>query len=306
MRKTVLLPVFVMLGIYAALASAGESDRTPPPVETFMHEAAGINFFVQVSGDGPDLILVPSGQGDSGSYKLIMDILAHEFRVITFDMPGFSRSGPPPTWDDMSAATLGNQVAVLARSLGVEQASWYGSSSGGQAVLSVVADHPELVRNAVVHESALMGDIPVSPYQEPFNTWFPKLYQMREQQFGSLAAAERAALEQGDNSLILIPENIKLLDEGYIERRSNSLQVWYDHYAYPDVPCCQRTYSGEELNRAPVTVTVGMQSNSWPVAGSLATAARGNLEVVWLPAKHFPYISIPEVVADCANTCDKS
>ena len=270
----------------------------PVPVESFRHDAAGIDFYVERSGSGPALVLVPSGQGDCGAYKYLAEILAHEFTVITFDMPGFSRSGPPPTWDGMSAEMLGNQVAALVESLGVEKATFYGSSSGGVAVLAVVADHPELVRNAIVHEPAVVNEAPSSPYTEPFITWFPKLNKMRADQFGGFAAAERASIESENSDLILKPKALKGLGKDYIERRVNNAEVWFNRYADPDTPCCKRVFTKEELNRAPLKVTAGMQTYGWFTAGLVTLAQRGDLELVWLPAKHFPYVSVPDIVAD--------
>lgn len=235
----------------APLAAQGGDSSDAPPIESFRHEAAGIDFYVEKSGDGPPVVLVPSGQGDCGAYRYLADTLASDFTVITFDMPGFSRSGPPPTWDGMSAATLGNQVAALVESMGITEATFYGSSSGGVAVLALVADHPGLVRHAIVHEPAVVSDVPLTPF-----------------------------------------------NEAYIERRSNNVETWFNHYLDPDTPCCNRVFTAEELNRAPVTVTAGMQTNAWFAASAMVLAQRGDLDLLWIPSKHYPYISVPGVVAE--------
>lgn len=183
-----------------------------PASQHFMHEAAGISFYVETSGSGPEVVLVPSRQRDSGAYKLLAEILAQDHRVITFDMPGFSRSGPPPTWEDMSSETLGNQVSSLVRSLGLEQASFYGSSSGGIAVLSLVADHADLVRDALVHEPAVVNHMPVSPSTEPFVTSFPKLNKIQAERFSGSAEAERMAVTQGESSDMIMSIAARLLE----------------------------------------------------------------------------------------------
>ena len=176
----VALAASLLLACAAPLAAQGGDSSDAPPIESFRHEAAGIDFYVEKSGDGPPVVLVPSGQGDCGAYRYLADTLASDFTVITFDMPGFSRSGPPPTWDGMSAATLGNQVAALVESLGITEATFYGSSSGGVAVLALVADHPGLVRHAIVHEPAIVSDVPLTPFNEAFATWFPKVNSQRD------------------------------------------------------------------------------------------------------------------------------
>ncbi|MXX74448.1 MAG: alpha/beta hydrolase [Holophagales bacterium] len=282
----------------APLTAQGSDSSDAPPIESFRHEAAGIDFYVEKSGDGPPVVLVPSGQGDCGAYRYLADTLASDFTVITFDMPGFSRSGPPPTWDGMSAATLGNQVAALVESLGINEATFYGSSSGGVAVLALVADHPGLVRHAIVHEPAVVSDVPSTPFNEAFATWFPKVNSQRAALFGGFAEAERAGIESENDAMVLDPKAVKRLGEDYIERRSNNVETWFNHYLDPDTPCCNRVFTAEELNRAPVTVTAGMQTNAWFAASAMVLAQRGDLDLLWIPSKHYPYISVPGVVAE--------
>jgi pimeloyl-ACP methyl ester carboxylesterase len=53
---------------------------------------------------------------------------------------------------------LASQIAALVSSLNLAPATFYGCSSAGLAALSLVARHPEIVRNAIVHEAALHRD----------------------------------------------------------------------------------------------------------------------------------------------------
>jgi pimeloyl-ACP methyl ester carboxylesterase len=94
------------------------------------------------------------GKETARSFEQVAQELANSFTVLTFDMPGFSRShvGSP---EDISVSKLANQIAGLVQSLGTHPATFYGCSSGGVAVLDLVVRHPELVRNAVVHEVAM-------------------------------------------------------------------------------------------------------------------------------------------------------
>lgn len=58
-----------------------------------------------------------------------------------------------------SVSKLAEQIASLVESLGTYPATFYGCSSDGIAVLDLVVLHPELVRNAVVHEVAMAGAV---------------------------------------------------------------------------------------------------------------------------------------------------
>jgi hypothetical protein len=63
--------------------------------------------------------------------------LANDFTVLTFDMPGFSRSHVRSP-DDVSVTKLADQIADLVESLKLCPATFYGCSSGGFAVLDLV------------------------------------------------------------------------------------------------------------------------------------------------------------------------
>jgi pimeloyl-ACP methyl ester carboxylesterase len=59
---------------------------------TLRHNASGIDWYCELRGSGPSVVLIPSGEGDCGSFARVADELAKNFNVLTFDMPGFSRS----------------------------------------------------------------------------------------------------------------------------------------------------------------------------------------------------------------------
>jgi hypothetical protein len=80
-------------------------------VQRFKHQAAGVDWHCEQRGDGPPVVLVPSGEGDCTSFEQVAAQLADEFTVLTFDTPGFSRSHVQ-TADDISVSKLAEQIAA--------------------------------------------------------------------------------------------------------------------------------------------------------------------------------------------------
>jgi pimeloyl-ACP methyl ester carboxylesterase len=136
-------------------------------VRRFVQQSGGIDWYCELRGDGPHVVLIPSGEGDCGSFARTAELLAEQFTVLTFDTPSFSRTSPPPDPADISISALGPQVAGLVRSLGIERATFYGCSSGGIAVLDLLADHADIARHGIVHEPAIVDEAPSPPWRSP-------------------------------------------------------------------------------------------------------------------------------------------
>ena len=63
--------------------------------KTFTVHANGMDFYCEMIGQGPTIVLVPPGSNDCGPYEKMMAYLADEFTVLTFDPRGGSRSPDP-------------------------------------------------------------------------------------------------------------------------------------------------------------------------------------------------------------------
>jgi pimeloyl-ACP methyl ester carboxylesterase len=80
-----------------------------------------IVWYIEQRGIGPHVVLIPSGEGDCGSFDRVADDLARDFTVTTFDTPGFSRSVADASVD-ISMVSLSHQVAKLLSALEIENA----------------------------------------------------------------------------------------------------------------------------------------------------------------------------------------
>jgi len=256
-------------------------------VKSLKQKVNGLDFYCEVRGSGPTIALVPSGEGDCGSFAKVADALADEFTVFTPDMRGMSRSEKPANLGPMTAGELASDVAGLITALNLAPASVYGCSSGGQCVLSMGVYYPEVCRNLMIHEAALQNDTPPGVGVELLKG----LVDMFIQNTGSKNAAFAAMLLMftGD------PQAWAALGPEYHERINKNGEVWIDLVlGHGD----QRTYSAQELAKMPPLVfSVGMLSPAWLVYANLETAKRANAEVVWLPGMHFPQVTCPDLLA---------
>lgn len=115
----------------------------------------GVKLYYEQVGEGPRVVLTHGAYGDARSWQSVIGPLAEGFEVVTWDRRGHSRSedgeGPGSRHEDAA------DLAALIERLGPQRAHVYGSSMGGTIVLTLVAERPDLVLSAAVHEPAVMG-----------------------------------------------------------------------------------------------------------------------------------------------------
>ncbi|WP_430783414.1 alpha/beta fold hydrolase [Actinoplanes sp. G11-F43] len=130
--------------------------------ETMVSVAGGDTVWADDSGDGPPLILVHPGVGDSRVWDPILPELRARHRVIRYDARGFGRS-PAPT---APFVMLDDLVAVLDH-FGVDRAPIVGCSQGGDAALGLAITRPERVSALVLLCPGISGfPVPDDPATE--------------------------------------------------------------------------------------------------------------------------------------------
>src|SRR5262245_3426183 len=96
---------------------------------SFRHQIDSIDWYCELRKRDPTIVLIPSGEGDCGSFERVTASLSGTFTVLTFDIPGFSRSSEPPNFTDYSLSRAASEVAALVRSLRLGPTTFYGCSS---------------------------------------------------------------------------------------------------------------------------------------------------------------------------------
>jgi 3-oxoadipate enol-lactonase len=111
------------------------------------------DLWVDVSGDGPAVVLLHEGVVDSRIWDRVAPLLADRHRVIRYDQRGFGRSPMPAA----PYSLVGDLVSVLDEA-GVERAALVGASRGGHIALTAAVDRPERVTALVLVGCPRPGD----------------------------------------------------------------------------------------------------------------------------------------------------
>ena len=134
----------------------------------------GARLWVEQEGDGPAVLFVHGGLGDSRLWAPQAHALASRFRTIRYDLRLWGRSESPA----MAFSPVEDLIGVL-DALDVERAALVGLSLGGGLALDAAHAHPDRVW-ALAHIAGGVTGMPANPYTP-------------EQE-----AAFDAALERGD------------------------------------------------------------------------------------------------------------
>jgi pimeloyl-ACP methyl ester carboxylesterase len=108
-------------------------------------------------GDGPPLVLLHPGVGDSRIWDPVLAPLTAKYRVIRYDARGFGQSPAPK----VKFSLFDDLVAVLGH-YEVQRAAFVGCSQGGGSSLALALEQPERVSALAL----LCPGIPGFPYPE--------------------------------------------------------------------------------------------------------------------------------------------
>jgi pimeloyl-ACP methyl ester carboxylesterase len=257
---------------------SGDKGLCVETVRRFEHNTGGIDWYCEQRGEGPPVVLVPSGEGDCASFEEVAAHLANDFTVLTFDMPGFSRSHVRSP-DDVSVPKLADQIADLVESLKLCPATFYGCSSGGFAVLDLVVRHPNVVQTAIVHEVA--DAAAAAPLLSLTALDDAAIVETCKFAYGQILNDDLAAWEA--------------LGDEYHARLAKNYVTWVRRYLSPPLP---PSHSPDDLAGKPITWTVGGVTPAATFFENVVLAVKSGLPISLLMCKHFPQVSAPAMLAE--------
>ncbi|MFG2075304.1 alpha/beta fold hydrolase [Nonomuraea maritima] len=116
----------------------------------------GATLYYEVRGAGPILLIAQSGEGGAGRSTDLVDQLAGDYTVVTYDRRGLSRSTLDDPARGVTLAQHADDVHRLLAELTDEPALMLGCSIGASIGFHVLTRHPGRIGTLVAHE-------PVSP-----------------------------------------------------------------------------------------------------------------------------------------------
>lgn len=108
--------------------------------------------YYEVAGVGPPLVFVHAGFFDSGMWDEQWRPFSKAHTVIRYDRLGFGRSDPLP-----EPVSRREELYALLEHLGVRRAVFVGCSVGGELILDVALERPEMVSALVVVSATPSG-----------------------------------------------------------------------------------------------------------------------------------------------------
>ena len=112
--------------------------------------ANGVNIYYEVTGEGYPLVWCHEFGGSYESWETQVRFFSRRYQVITYAARGWPPSDVPSDPEEYSQDIVVNDLYLLLRHLGIDQAHIGGLSMGGSVTLNFGIAHPEMARSLVV------------------------------------------------------------------------------------------------------------------------------------------------------------
>jgi len=265
-------------------------------VQSYRVTTEGDELYFEVRGQGQPLLMIAPAGGDGWQYSFVADILADEYKVVTYDRRANARS----TMNDPQNFEISQQsrdaVAVL-RAAGEDSAFVFGNSSGAVIALDMAKTQPQAVRAVVVHEPPIAR---VHPNARKWQRFFASVYLMAFR-FGSSLAALRFML----GVELPVRQLIKATREVNIHREQSSVRYISSKDAADFLvkqellPVTNYLPDVERIKQNGVRVFIAVgtwaqERKTWYAQAAHMLAEQLGCELVTFPGHHGSYMDMPD------------
>ena len=112
--------------------------------------ADGVNIYYEVTGEGFPLVWSHEWAGSYESWEAQVKFFTRRYQVITYAARGWPPSDIPNDPEAYSQDLVVNDLYLLLRHLGIDQAHIGGLSMGGSVALNFGIAHPQMARSLIV------------------------------------------------------------------------------------------------------------------------------------------------------------
>jgi pimeloyl-ACP methyl ester carboxylesterase len=255
-------------------------------VNTGFATAEGDDIYYEVRGHGSPLLMISGGGGDAGFFSLVAPMLSDEYKVITYDRRGNSRSSRNEPQNFEISQQSRDAVAVL-HAAGERAAFVVGNSGGAVIALDMAKTQPQAVRMAVVHEPPVLRVLPDS---EKWRRFIAGLYQMAFR-FGANITMLRFVLSLGIpwRAFRSVPEDFAIRNGKNQDFFIKHEMLGFSNYQ-PDVAMIKR--NGVKLFMAAGKMTLDKKKFYGRTAPILADML--GCELIVFPGHHLSYFDMAE------------
>jgi pimeloyl-ACP methyl ester carboxylesterase len=128
-------------------------------------DLSDVDLYYEARGNGAPLVLIPGFASGVWSWGWQVAELSSDFKVITFDPPGVSRS-VPHDGKTVSIQSMADDVAALMDRLEIGAARVLGISFGGFVAQEFALNYPSRVKKLVLASTSFGGPNHVAPSME--------------------------------------------------------------------------------------------------------------------------------------------
>ncbi|MBS4208579.1 2-succinyl-6-hydroxy-2,4-cyclohexadiene-1-carboxylate synthase [Bacillus sp. FJAT-50079] len=115
-----------------------------------------VDYYVEVSGEGPSIMLLHGFTGDVTTWNDLKKILVANYKVIAIDIIGHGQTTAPNDVEKYDMCQVANDLSCIVDQLDAGQVQVLGYSMGGRLALTFALLFPEKVRGLIL-ESASPG-----------------------------------------------------------------------------------------------------------------------------------------------------
>ena len=268
-------------------------------MQTSQLETPEVTLYYTVRGSGPMLLILQGGAGDADGSEALVNELARDFTVVTYDRRGLSRSRPIRA-QRYEIATHADDAAWLIGALSAVPVFVFGSSLGALIGVELVARHPGVIRLLIAHEPGLYALLEGAERDEALRGHREALETFQRE--GMPAAMKlmvvRSGTEMNDSEAEVPAPSVSTADPRAMEQHFANLR----HFLTCDVPAVTRyqpDVAAVTSARFKILPAVGSASSpsALPYRCTVALAGILHRPSVEFPGGHTAFMLRPKGVA---------